>query len=363
MLIRRNRLFRKVLLSAFLLLLLILLNLAGKEPQAVEQYYSQGIYRFFSKIFQAIFNPIPFSVGDLWYLILTVAIVLMVLRMLNFLFRRQFLSLGTTLVNFIIAAQILILGFYILWGMNYYRPPASVRLDLPDSSYTKTELLQVTQQLIDSANAIRRRVPAADFNLSDSAILKKSVSAVHRLAQRSPEFKTFQPNVKLSLISGAVSYLGTAGYYNPFTSEAQINPKMPVWLKPLTACHEMAHQMGFNREDEANFVGFLAAKDSEDALIRYSAYYMAVEEFMFEAMLRDTVAYKNLRESISGQVMNDFKTDQQFWLSYRGVAGELSSIFYDNYLKFNNQPEGLRTYNRMIRLTMAWYKKDFGKSL
>lgn len=362
MLVLRNRIFRKLLLMAFLMLLLILLNLAGKDPQAVERYYSQGIYRFFSKILHVVFNSIPFSIGDLWYLILLGAIGFVVFRLINFLFRRQFRSLGHTLLNFIIVAQVLIVGFYVLWGMNYFRPAASVRLELIDSSYTKTELLQVTRQLIDSANAIRRRIPAADFKLSDGVILEKSVASVHRLAATSSEFKTYQPKVKLSLISVPVSYLGTAGYYNPFTSEAQINGKMPIWLKPLTACHEMAHQMGFNREDEANFVGFLAAKGSKDALVRYSAYYMAVEEFMFEVMLRDTVAYTDLRKSISGQVLDDFKKDQEFWLGYRGTAGALSSIFYDNYLKFNNQPEGLRTYNRMIRLTMAWYKKNFGKS-
>ena len=363
MLERRNRLFRKFILVAFLMLLLMLLYLAGKDPKAIEQYYSQGAYRHVSKAFHGFFNFIPFSVGDLWYLTLLGALVFAGFRTIRLLFQRQFRALGNFLISCLIAAQVLVLGFYILWGMNYFRPPASVRLDLNDSSYTKTELLQVTRLLIDSANTIRQKISSAEFNQRDEDILKKSVRAVHFMARSSPQLQTYQPQVKLSLMSVPVSYLGTAGYYNPFTSEAQINGKMPAWLKPITACHEMAHQMGFNREDEANFVGFLAAKGSQDALVRYSAYYMAVEEFMFEVMLRDTVSYKNLRDSISSQVIDDFKKDQKFWQSYRGTAGELSSVFYDNYLKFNNQPEGLKTYNRMIRLTMAWYKKDFGKRL
>jgi len=36
----------------------------------------------------------------------------------------------------------------------------------------------------------------------------------------------------------------------------------------------------------------------------------------------------------------------------------LSSLFYDDFLKVNNQPQGLNTYNQMVRLVMGWYKKN-----
>lgn len=354
---KKQRLYRKVVAIAVLAILLLLLTQLGIDPWLVERYYSQGLYPVVCGILQPLFNMVPFSIGDLLYIILIIALLLVAFRFVSLLFYRQFRDAGKYLVHLLIATQLLILTFYVLWGMNYFRPPAAVRLNLTDTNYTKAELVAVTRILIDSVNAVKTKVAADEAN-QDSVLLNESLRAVQRLAQKSDKFKTYKPKVKLSLMSLPMSYLGTAGYYNPFTGEAQINRGMPSWLKPLTACHEMAHQMGYSREDEANFVGFLAAHDSRHPMVRYSAYYMAVEEFMFDIMLRDSTSYQDLRQRISAEVLADFKADQQFWQEFRGPAGELSSIFYDNYLRFNNQPEGLRTYNRMIRLTMAWYKQN-----
>ena len=154
-----------------------------------------------------------------------------------------------------------------------------------------------------------------------------------------------------------MNYMGTSGYYNPFTTEAQIDYDLPVFIKPFVACHEMSHQMGFGPEDEANFGGFVAGTQSNDRLLRYSAYYVGVEEFMFALRRQDSLARKELRKNISPEVLNDFKTEREFWLSYESKLGALSSVFYDDFLKANNQPQGLNTYNQMVRLVMGWYKK------
>ena len=66
---------------------------------------------------------------------------------------------------------------------------------------------------------------------------------------------------------------------------------------------------------------------------------------------------KAIKEKISEPVLADLQKEREYWTKYQGNAAKLSSIFYDNYLKINKQPEGLKTYNRMIKLTMAYYKK------
>jgi hypothetical protein len=95
----------------------------------------------------------------------------------------------------------------------------------------------------------------------------------------SKEYQTYSPSIKPSLLTPLLNYIGTSGYYNPFTSEAQMNYQMPVFNRPFVACHEMSHQMGYGAEDEANFVGFWPHWLS-DRLLRYSAYNVAVNEFM-----------------------------------------------------------------------------------
>src|SRR5690606_3678956 len=82
-------------------------------------------------------------------------------------------------------------------------------------------------------------------------------------------------HVKSSWLHPIISYLGTAGYYNPLTGEAQVNTAMPGFTQPFTALHELAHQSGVGPEDEANFIAFIAGIGSEKVLFRYSAYYQA----------------------------------------------------------------------------------------
>ena len=73
---------------------------------------------------------------------------------------------------------------------------------------------------------------------------------------------------------------------------------------------------------------------------------------------KDTLIRKDLKTRISPAVLSDFKQERLYWLSYQNKMNAVTSIFYDNFLKVNNQPEGLDTYNRMVLLVMALYKKQ-----
>lgn len=46
-------------------------------------------------------------------------------------------------------------------------------------------------------------------------------------------------------------------------------------LIPVTMCHELSHLSGYMREDEANFIAFLACLQSDDPEFRYSGVYLA----------------------------------------------------------------------------------------
>ncbi|MGZ3822391.1 MAG: DUF3810 family protein, partial [Mucilaginibacter sp.] len=82
----------------------------------------------------------------------------------------------------------------------------------------------------------------------------------------------------------------------------------------------------------------------------------------FALRQQDSIGRNELKKRISQPVLNDFKTERKYWLSYESKLGVLSSLFYDDYLKANNQPQGLNTYNQMVRLVMGWYKKNSVRS-
>ena len=212
--------------------------------------------------------------------------------------------------------------------------------------------------LIDSANKCRASLHASDFDAAQKQIADPAIKAMSGLSSFNPPQLVIMPSAKKSILSPLLNYIGTSGYYNPFTGEAQFNGQMPVFTQPFVACHEMAHQMGFGAEDEANFAGFIAGKSSDNNLLKYSSYYLASQEFMNEVWKIDSIAFRQIKNKISPEVIQDLETERKYWTKYQGGAAKLSSIFYDNYLKANKQPEGLKTYNKMIKLSMAYYKKQ-----
>ena len=340
-----------------LTLFIVLMMWFADYPNAVERYYSQGFYPVICHIFHPIFNLFPFSVGDIIYIAVVVYLVYALVRLLRMLFKRQWKPAWSFVLGITIGTEIALIAFYLFWGMNYYRPSAAERLNLQDSRYTLDDLKATTAALIDSANTCRARVSASDLSQANKIIYQTAINAVNRLADSSAAFRTYSPDIKPSLLSPLLNYLGTSGYYNPFTSESQMNYEMPVFVRPFVVCHELSHQMGFGPEDEANFAGFIAGIHSKDKLLRYSSYYVGVQEFMFTLKLQDSLSRKELKKRISPLVLADFKQEREYWLAYEGKIERISSIFYDNFLKANNQPQGLKTYNRMVLLVLAYRKK------
>lgn len=346
---------RVIAIFALATIITMLMVLAG-YPQLVERYYSRGLYRGICMILHPVLNIFPFSFGDLLYVALVGMLIYALAQLVRQLFKKRFTQALQIFLGIIIGIQTCIVVFYMFWGMNYFRQPAAVRLKMQDTVYSINELKAVTARLIDSANTARTRLSPADMQVNNDSIYHTALKAIKGLSADEDNFVTYSPRIKPALLTPLINYLGTSGYYNPFTSEAQINYQMPVFVKPFVACHELSHQTGFAPEDEANFAGFIAGVQSDSKLLKYSAYYSGMTEFMYALRATDSLEFKRYKKRISTKVMADLKAERAYWEYYEGRLNAISSIFYDNYLKVNNQPQGLMTYNKMITLVMAWYR-------
>jgi len=353
---------KRIIVIAILAVVYLLLQWLEGYPLIIERYYSTGLYPIICHIFHPIFNLFPFSVGDILYLVAIGFIVYYIVKLISLIFKKQFKPAALLTLGIIITLQIATLSFYFLWGLNYFRPSAGERLKLADSDYTTQQLYTLTQMAIDSANATRIRVTPADLQQGNKAIIQTAIKAVQAMSDSSKNFSTYSPDIKLSLFTPVINYLGTSGYYNPYTTESQINYQMPVFLRPFVACHEMSHQMGYGAEDEANFVGFLIGIKSNDRLLRYSAWHELVDECMGDLHMRDSTLQLQLKKRVLPQVHLDFVAERNYWLSHESPIDVISSLFYNDFLKANNQPHGLQTYNRMVRLVMSWKRERGAKN-
>ncbi len=151
--------------------------------------------------------------------------------------------------------------------------------------------------------------------------------------------------------------MGFSGYYNPFSGEAQVNTTIPRFVQPFTTCHEIGHQMGYAKEEEANFCGFLATKSSKDPAFRYSVY---VDLYLYAASALyslDSTAFIPYRESLKPDVRQDLRDLKEFYRKYQNPFEPLIHIIYGKYLKANRQPQGIDSYDEVVGLAIAYYRK------
>jgi hypothetical protein len=167
----------------------------------------------------------------------------------------------------------------------------------------------------------------------------------------------YQPqSLKKSIYSIPLTYMGFSGYLNPFTNEAQVDGLIPIYKFPTTACHEVAHQLGYAAENEANFIGSLAAIHNEDIYFKYSGYTFALRYCLVELYKRDPESYETMLRTVNKGILNNYKEVQQFWMAYENPLEPLFKTTFDNFLKANNQSAGIKSYNYVVALLVNYYE-------
>ncbi|HVD78146.1 MAG TPA: DUF3810 domain-containing protein [Vicinamibacteria bacterium] len=334
---------------------------ASGSPPLVERLYSQSFYRVVSATFTAALGRVPFSVGEalLWAGVGGAAA--WTVRRLRRLVRargRRRAVLVSTLADGWAAAGALCLAFVILWGLNYRRPPYAVLAGLDARPATVGELTAVCERLIGETNRARDSVPedaAGVAWLADGrpGALRRAPAGYGEAARMEPLLAGGSAPAKPVLISTVLSYLGISGIFSPFTGEANVNMTLPDPDVPFAACHELAHARGFAREDEANYVGYLACTRHPDSDFRYSGLLAASVYAMNELARVDREGHLRLDGRRAPGVRRDLAALVAWAERYRGPAERVSQAVNNAYLKTQGQKEGVRSYGRMVDLLIA----------
>lgn len=146
------------------------------------------------------------------------------------------------------------------------------------------------------------------------------------------------------------------GVFSPYTYEANVNIAAPDYTIPATICHELAHTRGFMREDEANFIGYLACEKSGDPQFTYSGVMLALVHSINRLYSVDYNAFCQVNDTLSDGVRRDFAYNNTYWEKHEGPVAAVSEAVNDTYLKVNNQQDGTQSYGRMVDLLLADYR-------
>nr|WP_283255692.1 DUF3810 domain-containing protein [Elizabethkingia miricola] len=311
---------------------------------------------FFEKLFSAtqkirigIIKHIPFSAGDVFYLFLSIFLIVLAILSIRKKSRKR------ALLTLLVSINILYFVYQCLWGMLYFQKPLLSRDKI--QAIDTEKLKPLAEYYLQQCIILRKAHPSESFQIKSQTALEAEIKAQQQtIAHTYGKGSSIDISLKPSLYKSVMSYTGILGYYNPFSSESQYNPELPPTYTPFTLSHETAHQIGFAREEEANFIAFIIGENSSSYELKYSAYWYALKTILFNISKKDLKYSKNFLKNLPKELMSDYKTEKKFYKDHEGKAQDFFSFTNNLFLKSNRQ-DGSVTYNYFIYLLLGHHKE------
>lgn len=237
-----------------------------------------------------------------------------------------------------------------------------------DGNYTLEELIIVRNLVVERCNTLSEEMERdADGDILYTGDMKEeAIVAMQKLGRQYDQLDGYYPLPKPLGASDFFSQQYIAGYYFPFSMEANYNDVMYITNYPATFCHELAHLRGYIYEDEANFISYLACIQSEDKFFQYSGYLSVL--YYLDNDFYDAVGDEKYWEQpwILPQVHEDnIFLKQEDWDRINEDAvidtetvDEISDTFTDTVLKANGVEDGMISYSRVVELLMWYYSEE-----
>ena len=348
----------KTIIALSIIPQIAIVKLLSNFPQFIELFYSRGIYVWISKAMRLVFGWIPFSVGDILYTLAAIYLI----RWLWKNWKRVFKETKLFVRDIFVVISLTYFSFHMLWGFNYYREPLHETLGL-GYKYNTQELIMVTDLLVKRANDLHEVLETNDtikisMPYTKSELLKKVRIGYDKLGDELPNMDPLPISLKRSIYSVPLTYMGFGGYLNPFTNEAQIDGIVPIHKYPSTGSHELAHQIGYAAENEANFIGYLACLNHPDPYFKYSGAIFGLKYCLIELARRDENAFEKAREQIRPGILSNYDEKREFWLSYQNPLEPFFKETFDTFLKANSQSQGIESYSYVVALIVNFKKEQ-----
>ena len=340
------------------------------RPELAGNVYSRKIFPAITAPMKFFASLVPFSVGETLVILAAVLLIaglaVCVVRTIKKKKPRGFLRVLAA----VLAAAMLVGGnFFVYGGINYHAAQFKDISGL-EVENTDTETLQkLCVFLGEKATEARNRLTENEKGVvRDERTLREilllSPDGYGAAANEFPCLEGWLVAPKGAAFSEIMSYEQISGIFPIVYTESVVNTNTAVYDVPHVACHELAHQLGFAREDEANFIGFLAAINNSDPLYVYSGYYNGFCYAMNMLYKYDKSKWEAVwgAENIDGQgISRDMRASNEIWDAYRKKAPAVSRIseaVNDSYLKSNDIDDGVRSYGRVVDLLIAYYRED-----
>lgn len=324
-------------------------------------FFNENISPFIRVPLAMLTGWIPFSLAELFLLFAPFAVVSLVILGIK-KYSSSWRHVAVYCLTIVSLAAYVFTTFTLGFVPAYRGSTLDVKMGLDKQPVSADELYETAAIVVKELNELQGRISyseSTDFSIMPygyDELNEKLLEAYETASEKYDFINTFDSRIKRVMLSEPMTYTHISGVYTFFTGEANINTNFPDYTLPFTAAHELAHQRGIAREDEANFVAFLVCICSDDDYIRYSGY-LNLYEYLSGPLGRAnkdyyTVIYYSLPENI----LFEMRAYSSFFDKYRdNIVEKVSEKVNDSFLTINGT-EGTRSYGMVVDLAVAYYK-------
>ena len=356
---------RWVLCLAPALIAVALYGILPLFPTFTEYVITRGLFRLVAFPAEWLLSLLPFSVTECAVVLgVPALLVLAGFWLVRFIRRphkkRMLEQTARCLVAWLSAA---LLVFMIMDGAHFSRQPLEDLLDLPDNTYTADDLYTVTAEIARQATTARAQLPEDEngcvmLSASLGDILLAANDVYAPLRETYPFLRTGTWHIKPVALSRLWSYTGYTGVYCPWLGEASVNVDVPPCDLGHAAAHELAHTMGFAKEDECNFLAWLACAEGGQPDYTYSGH-LAAFIYCSNALYKaDKQLFQQAYALCSDGMRRDLTARRIYWRSFTGNVMTTSQQVNDAFIKANGVESGVLSYDNMVEWMLRYYDKQ-----
>ncbi len=321
-------------------------------------FYNRYPAAFFRGVMATVSGILPCSIAEA-FIIMSPILAVSVIIYANKKFTSSWREVGRFLLIILSVASLFFSTFALNFGAGYHTSSVDKLLELDREDVSAEQLRETAEYLVGEIN---KYTDTLAVNAEGSTVMpygyeklsEKLVEAYDKVCDEYEFVSRFPSRVKPVMLSEPWTYTHISGVYTYFSGEANINVNFPDYTLPYTAAHEMAHQRGIAREDEANFVAFLVCAASDDDYIRYSGY-LNLYEYVSNALYSaDKEAYSEVRSGLDRKARVEMSAYSKFFDKYReNVAANVTETVNNTYLTIQGTP-GTKSYGMVVDLAVAY---------
>lgn len=322
--------------------------LAPVPPALVERWYSEGVYLTLQPVVTSISSLAPFALLDVLLAGATAWLTVRLVGITRASGPTKRAALTDLALDGATGVAVLYVVFLAMWGLNYQRLPLESRLDFDRRRVTGQAVEALALRAVDTLNRLDGPAHADPDGAATWSALRVRMAQPFLSAQRDLGSVALATpgRPKQSLLTPYFRWASVDGMVDPYGLEVIVNPDVTPMERPFVLAHEWGHLAGWAREGEASLVAWVTCLEG-DQTARYSAW-LSLYWHLRADVPRDALA--GLDRALAPGPRRDLVAIRARLTRGAPLLRRASWRVYDQFLKANRVPEGIRSYDEIVTL-------------